>query len=189
MRYFAICALAAASFPAFANPSLEQALSRVPTLTDLCGAVPEAPTKVRGNSIHRPVRPEVKSFIQDTNDWLDCAAEKYVRIQQLVNGMQDDGQREALVEHLNKDFRAQYAELNDQTRILARRVNYRLTWEVRPVRPAVSSSGVGYSNSQANVLLRKVKKITYRTDVNRPIHDPSRDLLNWEPVEPLQFSG
>ena len=190
MKLLVGLAIFAATGPAaLANPALEAALARVPGLSDLCGAVPMAPAKVRGNSIHHPVRRSVKTYIQDTNDWLDCAAEQHVRIQGFVDDMRDDWQRSVLVDHLNRDFQDNYAVLNAQTHALAQRVNYRLTWLERPLRPAVASSGVGLSNSAANVLLRKTKKLTYKADFNRPFYDPSRLLLKWEPLEPLQFEG
>lgn len=179
--------LLAATSPALANPELEAALARVPSLTDLCGDVPIAPAKVRGNSIHHPVRRSVKTFVVSTNEWLDCAAEQHDRIQGFVNDMQDDLQRGLLVDHLNTDFQGHYAVLNEQTHALAQRVNYRLNWLERPLRPAVTSSGAGMSNSEANVLLRKMKRLTYKADINRPFFDPSRNLLKWEPIEPLQF--
>lgn|GEM_PF-3261005 len=178
-----------ATAPAKANPELDKALARVPSLTDLCGAVPIAPAKVRGNSIHYPVRRSVKTFVVETNDWLECASQQYVRIQGFVDDMRDDWQRSVLVDHLNKDFQTHFSALNNQTEALAQRVNYRLTWLERPLRPAVASTGAGLSNSKANVLLRKTKRLTYKADINRPFYNPSRHLLKWEPVEPFQFQG
>lgn len=177
MRKLALCALMVISVPASGVSDIDDALNQVPTLKDLCGAVPTAPTKVRGSSVHRPVRREVKTFIKATNDWLDCATGMYVEIQSMINAMQDQFQRRALVGHLNRDFRDRYNTLNEQTRLLATRVNYRMTWEVRPFRPSVDSSGRGLSSSKANVLLRKAKKLTFQSDINRAIHDPSPELF------------
>ncbi|WP_068145974.1 hypothetical protein [Kordiimonas lipolytica] len=175
--------------PDYSTPELEKALDQVPSIADLCGAVPTAPAKVRGGSIHQPVRREVRSFIIETNAWLDCAAEKYVQIQRLVDGMTDSRQRSVLVDHLNADFQQYYGKLNMQTKLLAERVNYRLSWQYRPIRPEVPRSQAGKSNSKANVLLRKARRLTEHSDINRIIHNPRPGLLQWEEIPALQFES
>ncbi|WP_262691697.1 hypothetical protein [Kordiimonas aestuarii] len=121
-----LCAVALAAMiasPATASPA-DQALSKIPSLSELCGSVPSAPVRTHSSSGRSLLNEKAKDYVRDTEQWLACSEDSYVKIQGILADVETEDTSALLVAHLNADYEAHYDELNKQLERFEHRANF-----------------------------------------------------------------
>jgi hypothetical protein len=108
--------------PVYAG-DLDAALSKIPSVSELCGAVPTTPARVRRPEGHKLLTLAGKKFAYAADEWLACATEVSDQTQQILADMQDGAAKDAVISHLNMDYAEQYADLNTQLERFEDRAN------------------------------------------------------------------
>ena len=109
--------------PALAGP-YDSAIDMIPSVTAICGAVPETPVRVLRSSGLRSLNKAAKRYVVATRDWVACSQDASGQTRAILNDMSDGDAKIAVIDHLNADYRAQYDTLNTQLERFRHRANF-----------------------------------------------------------------
>jgi hypothetical protein len=160
--------------PAYAG-DLDTALSKIPSVGELCGAVPTAPARVRQPEGHKLLTRAGKKFAFAADEWLACATETSAKTQLILADMQDGAAKDAVIDHLNTDYAEQYAGLNTQLERFEDRANVSHgQWsQANLVLPNGHVSCHGTKDQQRLCFSRNATYLTeYRTRVQEKLTQP-----------------
>lgn len=108
--------------PVYAG-DFDAALSKIPSVSEICGAVPTTPGRVRAPEGHKLLTRAGKKFAYAADEWLACATATSERTQSIVANMPDGEAKDAVISHLNADYAEHYASLNTQLERFEDRAN------------------------------------------------------------------
>ncbi len=163
------------------------ALSKIPRLSEFCGTPPEAPTKVRGSSPLKPLRPSVSRFVEDVDGWVSCASDTHDHVQQVIDDMPAGDANKQVVAYLNSDYEQHFLMLNGEIETFANRVNRSGNWQtVSLVVEDLKTRGCG--GSKQTEVLCAMRRQTFASHLNKPLPVKPDGPVHWTTVSPPLFT-
>ncbi|WP_020399047.1 hypothetical protein [Kordiimonas gwangyangensis] len=109
--------------PIYAASPVQPASMDDAGLTSVCGAVPEAPAKVRQASRPEALTRKGKAFLRDVDAWLTCSEALSVSLQYQLDDMPEGDAKTVTIATHDADFAAQYELLNAELLQFEQRAN------------------------------------------------------------------